>query len=84
MILKTYQGIEARGNDEGSFPFSHPNNLVVGITIIASFFSFLHIGQKSMWFDEVHSVFFAKLPWSGALGGSILHGSQFGTILRTS
>ena len=63
MILKTYQGIEARGNDEGSFPFP-PNYLVVGITFIASFFSFLHIGQKSMWFDEVHSVFFAGLPWS--------------------
>lgn len=51
-------------NEEGSSPNSHPNTLVVGITIVASFFSFLHIGQKSMWFDEAHSVFFAKLPWS--------------------
>ena len=46
------------------FPFRTRTILVVGITFIASFFSFLHIGQKSMWFDEVHSVFFAGLPWS--------------------
>lgn len=42
---------------------SYSNTLVVGITILTSFFSFLYIGHKSVWFDEAHSVFFAKLPW---------------------
>lgn len=42
---------------------SYSNLLVIGITIVASFFSFLYIGHKSMWFDEAHSIFFAKLPW---------------------
>lgn len=42
---------------------SYPNNLVIGITIVATLFSFLHIGQKSIWLDEAFSIYFAKLPW---------------------
>lgn len=42
---------------------SHPNNSVIGITIVATIFSFLHIGQKSIWIDEAFSIYFAKLPW---------------------
>ena len=43
--------------------FSSPNILVPAITILASFFSFLHIGSDSIWFDEAHSIYFAKLSW---------------------
>jgi uncharacterized membrane protein len=51
-------------DNEKSFSLiSYPNNLVIGITIVASFFSFLHIGQKSIWIDEAISILIAKLPW---------------------
>jgi mannosyltransferase len=50
-------------NEKGFSILSYPNNLVIGITIIASFFSSLYIGQKSIWFDEACSIFIAKLPW---------------------
>lgn len=41
----------------------YSNVLVAGITIVAAFFSFLYIGNKSVWFDEAHSIFFSKMPW---------------------
>jgi mannosyltransferase len=47
----------------GLWVVSRPNNLVIGIAMVAAFFSFLHIGDKSVWFDEAHSIFFAKMPW---------------------
>jgi uncharacterized membrane protein len=51
-------------NDKKGFSLiTYPNNLVVGITIVASFFSFFHIGQKSIWIDEGISVLLSKLPW---------------------
>ena len=50
-------------NEKGFSILSYPNNIVIGITVIATFFSFLQIGQKSIWLDEAFSIFFAKLPW---------------------
>jgi uncharacterized membrane protein len=50
-------------DEKGSSILSYPNNLVIGITIVASFFSFLYIGHKNIWFDEAYSIYFAKLPW---------------------
>jgi uncharacterized membrane protein len=47
----------------GHLVVSCQNNLVIGITMVAAFFSFLHIGEKSVWFDEAHSIFFARMPW---------------------
>jgi len=44
---------------------SYPNNLVIGITMVAALFSFLYIGQKSIWLDEATSISIAKLPWEG-------------------
>ena len=43
--------------------FSYPYNLVTVITIIASVFSLLHIGQKSLWLDEGYSILFGKVSW---------------------
>lgn len=50
-------------NEKGFSILSYPNKGVIGITVIASFFSFLYLGQKSIWLDEAFSIFFAKLPW---------------------
>lgn len=41
----------------------YANILVAGITFVAAFFSFLYIGNKSVRFDEAHSIFFSKMPW---------------------
>lgn len=50
-------------DEKGFCIFSYPTNLVIATTSIASFFSFLAIGKKSMWLDETCSVFFAKMDW---------------------
>ena len=55
-------------DEKGFSILSYPNNRVVGIIVIASFFSFLYIGQKSIWLDEAFSIYFAKLPWGDFWG----------------
>lgn len=56
-------GCDSMVNEKGFSILSYPNNLVIGITVVASFFSLLYIGQKSIWLDEAYSIFIAKLQW---------------------
>lgn len=56
-------GCDSMADEKGPSILSYPNNLVIGITIITSVFSFLYIGKKSIWLDEAFSIYFAKLPW---------------------
>lgn len=42
---------------------SYQTLLVVGITLLASLFSFLNLGQKNIWIDEGISIAIAKMSW---------------------